>query len=130
MWRFDCNPPEHRVKNGKPIKYGLPEGPSEVLATPVIFQNRVYVSVGQEPEEGDGAGCLNCIEPSKSGDISQSGLVWRNPKIGRSLSTVSIAGGLLYTAEFSGVVHCLDITGGGNSGTTTPKPYLGLYASG
>ncbi len=112
LWRFDCNPPGHRVKDGKPIKYGLPEGPSEVLATPVIYQNRVYVSVGQEPEEGDGVGSLNCIDPSRDGDISQSGLVWRDEKIGRSLSTVSIADGLLYVAEFSGVVHCLDLASG------------------
>jgi len=112
FWRFDCNPPGHRIKNGKPIKYGLPEGPSEVLATPVISGGRVYVAVGQEPEQGDGVGCLNCIDASKNGDISQSGLIWRNQTIGRSLSTVAIADDLLYIAEFAGIIHCLDLSHG------------------
>ncbi len=112
IWRCDCNPAEHRIRNGQAIKYGLPEGPSEVLATPVILDGRVYVPVGQEPEQGDGAGCLNCIDASKSGDISKTGIVWRSDQVGRSVSTVSIVNGLLYIADFAGVVRCLDATNG------------------
>jgi outer membrane protein assembly factor BamB len=112
LWRFDCNPPGRREKDGKPVKYGSQEGPSDVIATPVIAGGRVYVAIGQEPEQGEGAGAMNCIDPTKAGDISQTGRVWVNEKIGRSVSTASVADGLVYVAELSGFVHCLDASTG------------------
>ena len=63
LWRFDCNPPERHTRNGKPQKYGTPDGPSDVIATPVVYNDRVYIAVGQEPDQGDGAGAMNCIDP-------------------------------------------------------------------
>lgn len=111
IWRFDCNPPEYRVKNGKPMKFGAPSGPSGILATPVVYNSRVYVAIGQDPESGEGAGCLSCIDATKIGDISTTGKVWTR-KMGRSISTVSIADGLLYTGEFAGFVRCLDANTG------------------
>ena len=108
IWRCDCNPPTRRVKNGKQMKHSDPEGPSEVIATPVVYKDRVYVGIGQEPENGDGIGAFTCIDATKTGDISVSGKVWTNDKIGRSLSTASIADGLVYVADFPGIVHCLD----------------------
>lgn len=112
LWRCDCNPPSHRVKNGKPIKYGEADGPSEIIATPVVLGDRVYVAVGQEPEQGEGVGALVCIDATKAGDITQSGKIWSFDKIGRSISTISISNGLLYAAEFTGIVHCLDPASG------------------
>src|SRR6185436_11602320 len=29
VWKFDCNPPEYKTQDGKPIKYPAAEGPSE-----------------------------------------------------------------------------------------------------
>ena len=112
IWRFDCNPPTHRFKDGQPIMYPTRAGPSEVIATPVFYDNRVYVAVGQDPEHGEGVGALNCIDAAGKGDISQSGLVWRYTDIGRSISTASIADGLLFIADYAGVIHCLDATTG------------------
>ena len=112
LWRCNCNPPDHLVKDGKAIAYGQPGGPCEVIATPVILDGRVYAAIGQEPEQGDGAGCLNCIEATKTGDISESGILWRNEKIGRSLSSVAISDGLLYLPDFAGIIHCLDLQTG------------------
>jgi outer membrane protein assembly factor BamB len=110
VWWFDCNPPEHKVKDGKPIKYPAAEGPSEINATPVFYKNRVYVAVGQDPEHGEGVGILTCIDATKTGDITQSGKIWSYNKIHRTISTVSIDPdtGLLFVADFSGFVHCLD----------------------
>lgn len=108
-WRFDCNPPEYKkTEDGQLIKYGSPEGPSEINATPVIYQDRVYVATGQDPEQGDGVGHLVCV------DAAKGSLVWENKKIHRSLSTVSIdpATGLLFTADFAGFVYCLDAATG------------------
>jgi hypothetical protein len=52
---------------------------------------------------------LNCIDATKTGDITKSGKIWSYDKIHRSLSTVSITpDGLLFVGDFSGFVHCLD----------------------
>ncbi len=114
VWKFNCNPPEYLLKDGQPIKYGSTEGPSEVDATPVFYKNRVYVATGQDPEQGDGVGRLVCIDATGTGDLTQKGLVWDFKKIHRSLSTVSIdpATGLLFVADFSGMVYCLDADSG------------------
>jgi hypothetical protein len=65
VWWFDANPPEYKVKDGKPIKYPAAEGPSsEINATPVFYKNRVYVPIGQDPEHGEGvAGWCASIRP-------------------------------------------------------------------
>lgn len=108
LWRFDCNPPHYRMKNGKPIKYATHDGPSEVIGTPVFYKNRVYTAIGQDPEHGEGIGNFVCIDATKSGNISKDGAIWSYSKIARSLSTASIADGLVYVADFSGFIHCLD----------------------
>ena len=109
LWRYDCNPPLYRRRDdGKPQKYATYKGPSEIIATPVFHNGRVYVAIGQDPEHGEGVGNLVCIDASKSGDITQSGRVWEYDKINRTISTVSIADGLVFAADYAGTVHCLD----------------------
>jgi outer membrane protein assembly factor BamB len=122
VWSFDCNPPEFRYKDGKPIDYwsgdvrehkgnigdGTYVGPCEIIATPVFHQDRVYVAIGQDPRHGRGRGMLHCIQADGNGDITQSGRVWTYDKIDRSMSTASIANGLLFIADYPGRIHCLD----------------------
>ncbi len=119
VWRCDGNLKSYRFdKEGKPIRYVRPDGPSEFIATPVFYKNRVYIAIGQDPEHGEGVGRLLCIDATKTGDISETGVVWdygatrdpkdKTPKINRSISTVSIADGLLYVADYAGWVHCVD----------------------
>ncbi|MDQ3624275.1 MAG: PQQ-like beta-propeller repeat protein [Verrucomicrobiota bacterium] len=111
VWWFDAVPEEYKKdKSGKPIKYPAAEGPSEINATPVFYKNRVYVAVGQDPEHGEGVGRLVCVDATKTGDLTKTGMLWDYKKIKRSISTVSIdpATGLLFIADFSGFVYCLD----------------------
>lgn len=64
LWKFDCNP--------KASKYSV-SGKSErnhLIGTPVIYDNKVYIGVGEDPEHGEGNGHLWCIDPTKRGDIS------------------------------------------------------------
>ncbi len=114
VWWVDCNPPEYKMKDGQPIKYPAAEGPSEINATPVFYNNRVYASIGQDPENGDGVGRLICVDATKTGDQAQGGIVWDYRAIHRCLSTVSIDPdtGLLFVADFAGFVHCLDAATG------------------
>jgi outer membrane protein assembly factor BamB len=109
VWKYDCNPPDR-----KKFKYPAAEGPSEINATPVFYKNRIYVAVGQDPEHGEGVGNLTCIDATKTGDLTSSGKIWSFDKIHRSLSSVSIdpETGLLFVADFSGFVHCLDAESG------------------
>ncbi len=111
VWKVDCNLPEYRTNNlGKAIRYPAAEGISEIIATPVIYKNRIYVGTGQDPEHGEGIANLVCIDATKVGDITQTGILWRNKKIQRTLSAVSIdpETGLLFISDFSGFVHCLN----------------------
>jgi len=64
LWKFDCNP--------KASKWTLAgDGDRNYLiGTPVIYDNRVYVAVGQDPELGEGEGCLWCVDPTRRGDVS------------------------------------------------------------
>jgi len=110
LFRFDCIPHDLRFKEDGVTKrkYADPDGPSEIIATPVVYKDRVYVAIGQDPEHGEGKGCLSCIDATKLGDISKSGVIWQYKEIERSISTVAIADGLLYAADYSGRLHCLD----------------------
>jgi xanthosine utilization system XapX-like protein len=56
LWRFDANPAAYRLKEGKKVRYTRYDGPSEIIASPVIHNDRVYTVIGQDPEHGPGLG--------------------------------------------------------------------------
>ena len=98
LWEFDSNPKDSV----------WPRTRNEIIATPVIFEDRVYIANGQDPEHGEGVGHLYAIDATLRGDITETGAIWHVDEIRRSISTVAIADGLLYIADFSGYFHCLD----------------------
>jgi outer membrane protein assembly factor BamB len=98
LWEFNSNPAESV----------WPKTRNELIATPVAYEGFVYVANGQDPEHGEGPGHFYCIDPTKRGDITTSGLVWHYDKIRRSISTAAIRDGIVYVADFSGFVHALD----------------------
>jgi outer membrane protein assembly factor BamB len=102
LWEFDTNPKESV----------WPKTRNEVISTPVIYENVVYISNGQDPEHGEGVGHAYAIDASKRGDITTSGRLWHYEKIRRSISTAAIKDGLIYLADFSGFLHCLDLKTG------------------
>jgi len=107
VWQHDCNPPEYRTRDGKPIPYSgwsskSPDGPSEIIADPLIYKDRVYVAIGQSPVHGRGQGQLVCV------DAATGRRIWDNRKVDRSLATPAIHEGLLYIPDLSGRLHCLD----------------------
>ncbi len=99
LWEFNTNPKEAV----------WPETASFVIATPVIWEGKVYVANGQDPESGLGPGRLYAIDAGKRGDITTTGLIWQYRDIKRSLSGVAISNGLLFAADINGFLHCLDV---------------------
>lgn len=87
-------------------------GMCEIIATPVFHEGRLYVAIGRDPDHGRGRGALWCIDPSKTGDITASGRIWCYQGLDRSISTVSIADGLLYIVDMAGRLHCLEAATG------------------
>lgn len=154
LWKFDCNPKESKwALGGRATR-------NNIIGTPVVIDNYVYVAVGEDPEHGEGIGHLWCVDATKRGDISpelafhvsdlktpiphrreqaviaedgevarpnpNSGAVWHyseydlngNGKVEfeetmhRTIGTAAIKDGLLFIADFSGLVHCLDVETG------------------
>jgi outer membrane protein assembly factor BamB len=102
LWEFDTNP-----KNSV-----WPKTRNEIIATPVIYDNVVYIANGQDPEHGEGVGHLYAIDATKRGDITTSGKIWQYDEIRRSISTASIKDGIIYYPDFSGFLHALDLKTG------------------
>ena len=64
LWKFDCNPKETEwIIGGSGTRNNL-------IATPVVYNDLVYIGVGQDPEHEIGEGHLWCIDPTKRGDVS------------------------------------------------------------
>lgn len=188
IWKCDLNP-----KSTKWELYGKGTRNS-IISTPVFYDSSVLISVGQDPEHGEGVGYLWRIDATKKGDISaelgeigrpgepnpNSGIIWayggetqptmvdaerlaelenmladlktleskaapspeglaefmkkyegkfdtgilhknftekdlspeREAVYRRTMSTVAVADGLVFSADLSGFVHCIDLETG------------------
>ena len=56
LWEFDMNPKDSV----------WPKTRNEVISTPVIWQNKVFIANGQDPEHGEGVGHLYAIDADQA----------------------------------------------------------------
>lgn len=128
LWKFDLNPKDTKWE------LGGSGSRNSIIATPVIHNESVVIAVGQDPEHGEGVGHLWRIDGTLRGDISaelgkigepgkknpKSGAIWHyggagedgEPIFRRTMSTVAIHNGLVFAADLSGFVHCVDFKTG------------------
>jgi len=108
IWKFNLNPP------GAKYILGGRGTANEVIATPVIYDDKVFLAVGQDPEHGEGVGHMYAIDGTKTGDVTESGKIWHvgGEDFHRTMSTVAIADGLLYASDLSGFLYCFDLKTG------------------
>jgi outer membrane protein assembly factor BamB len=59
LWKFNCNP------STATFKVGGDSDKNYFLATPVIYDNKVYIGTGQNPDYGAGVGHFWCIDLTK-----------------------------------------------------------------
>ena len=129
LWKFDCNPKDSRWILGSVGRR------NNLIAMPLIYEGRVYIATGQDPEHGEGNADLWCINPKSRGDVSpalvlrgkivpnpNSAVVWHFDKTGvepgqepkfenffhRSRCTPVAKDGLLIAVDTAGLVHCFD----------------------
>jgi outer membrane protein assembly factor BamB len=63
LWKFDCNPKTSLYKLTGATR-------NHLIGTPVIYNELVFIAVGEDPEHGEGDGHLWCVDPKKRGDLS------------------------------------------------------------
>ncbi len=98
LWEFDMNPKDSVWQKTR----------NEVIATPVFYEGNVYIANGQDPEHGEGPGHMYAIDPTKRGDITETGRLWHFDKIRRSVSSAAVKDGIVYYPDFSGFLHAVD----------------------
>lgn len=104
IWKFNANPP------GAKYILGGRGTANEVIGTAVLYEDRLYFGVGQDPEHGEGVGNFWCIDATLEGDITEKGKVWHRGgnDYRRTISTVALSEGIVYAADLSGFLYALD----------------------
>jgi outer membrane protein assembly factor BamB len=104
LWKFNANP------KGAVYALGARGTKNDIIASPVLFDDRVFIGVGQDPEHGEGVGNLWAIDATLSGDVTDKAVVWRRSgeDFRRTISTVAIKDGIVYAANLSGFLYALD----------------------
>ncbi len=68
IWKFDCNPKDSFYVLGSKATR------NDFVNTPVIYKDKLYIGVGQDPEHEEGVGHFWCIDQVKAtklgGDVS------------------------------------------------------------
>ena len=108
IWEFDMNPKDSEwILGGRGTR-------NSVLATPVIYDDRVYIGVGQDPEHGEAPGHFYAIDATGEGDVTDTHKVWSRDgdDFYRTMSTAAIRDGILYITSLSGFLHALDVDTG------------------
>ncbi len=104
IWKFNANPKESVWElGGSGTK-------NNIISTPVIYKDRVYIGVGQDPEHGEAPGHFWVIDATGTGDITETGVVWHRggTDFNRTMSTAAIADGIVYISDLSGFLYALD----------------------
>jgi outer membrane protein assembly factor BamB len=60
IWKFDCN-----LKDAV-----YPQTRNELISTPVIVDNKMFIATGQDPEHGEGTAIFWCVDITRTGDVS------------------------------------------------------------
>ncbi len=112
LWKFDCNP------KGSEWRLGGAGTRNNIISTPVFWDDKIYVGVGQDPEHGEGPGNLWAIDPTAEAgedkDITATGVVWHRggEDFNRTISTAAIHDGIVYIPDLSGFLYALDAATG------------------
>lgn len=108
VWKFNGHPLA-QTQEHVPLEHVHDTHSYEVVANPVVYDDKLYVVFTQELFHNIPDGWLCCIDPSMEGDTTRNGgLLWSYEGITSCSSTPAIADGLVYVADGTGWLHCVD----------------------
>ncbi len=108
IWKFDCNPKDSMWRLGGAGTR------NNLISTPVVWENKIYIGVGQDPEHGEAPGHFYAIDATMKGDVTAKAMVWHRSgeDFNRTISTAAIADGIVYISDLSGFLYALDANTG------------------
>ncbi len=107
VWRFDCDPkaPKEDVRS---YQRNRRVSPTSVSCMPVFHDDRVFLTAGGDIWWGKETAWLLCVDPTLRGNVTDTARVWSYPLKEHAVATPAIHEGLVYAADCSGQVHCVD----------------------
>jgi outer membrane protein assembly factor BamB len=103
LWTFDANPKDSEWRlGGRGTR-------NNIISTAVIYDNKMYIGVGQDPEHGEAPGNFWVVDVTGRGDITGD-VVWHRggEDFHRTISTAAIQDDILYISDLSGFLYALD----------------------
>ena len=104
LWKFDANPKDSLWRLGGAGTR------NNIISMAVIYDDKAYVGVGQDPEHGEAPGHFYAIDTTLSGDVTDKAKVWSRDgeDFNRTISSASIKDDIVYIADLSGFLYALD----------------------
>ena len=104
LWKFDANPKD------SVWKLGGAGTRNNIIGMGVIYDDKVYVGVGQDPEHGEAPGHFYAIDATLSGDVTEKGRVWNRSgkEFRRTISSAAIKDDIVYISDLTGFLYALD----------------------
>lgn len=83
-----------------------------VNSAPVVEENRVYISHGEDNIDDPAFGRVQCIDATGTGNITESNSVWRVNGVKAGYTGLLVKDGILYVVADTGNMHAFDSKSG------------------
>jgi len=107
VWQFDFDPTAPKVEVHK-YNTNRRESPSNIYGFPVFHEGRLYVAGGGDIWWGKNEAWLKCMDATKTGDITATGLLWSYALEKHVMSTAAVHDGLGFMADCGRTFHCIE----------------------
>lgn len=107
VWQFDIDPDAPKTDVHR-YNQNRREGPSNIFGLPVVVDGRIYVAGGGDIWWGKNESWLQCFDARGEGDITGKNLIWKTPLGYHVMSTPAVVGDLVFIADSSRFIYCLD----------------------
>lgn len=111
VWRFDPDPTAPKENVSQYLR-NREVSPSNIKSTPVFHDGRLYITHGGDIWWGKDQAWLKCIDAAKTGEVTDSALVWSYELKDHCCSTPAVHEGLVYVADCGRMIHCVDAATG------------------